>query len=154
MVVDSWGSGSIWRRFPGVFGFRATRHRRRIAHYRTTTSTSGEGAKMKTLFAMRRANGDWFALYEQGHLRVPIFRSTRDAMVARRRDTGMECFRPVALDQTALQNLTTTSEGQATFWLVADPLRNLNRSLALDRNEFEQFLTNLDEPPCGTGARR
>jgi hypothetical protein len=103
---------------------------------------------MKTLFAMRRANGDWFALDDHGSFRVPIFRTTRDAMVARRRDAGMECFRPVVLDEAAVQNLTSTSEGKATFWLVADPLRNLNRSLRLDRKEFEQFLKNPEEHPA------
>ena len=108
---------------------------------------------MKTMFAMRRANGDWYALDDHGSLRVPIFRSTRDAMVARRRDGGMECFRPVALDDAALKNLTTTSEGTAIFWLVADPLRNLNRSLPLNQKEFEQFLRYPEEQPP-TGASK
>lgn len=100
---------------------------------------------MKVLFAMRRANGDWFALDDAGSSRVPVFRSTRDAMVARRRDSGMECFRPVALDEAAFKNLTTTDEGKATYWLVGDPLRNLNRSLLLNRKEFEKFIRTPDE---------
>jgi hypothetical protein len=100
---------------------------------------------MKTLFAMRRANGDWFALDDEGGSRVPVFRSTRDAMVARRRDAGMECFRPVVLDESAFKNLTTTDEGKATFWLVGDPLRNLNRSVRLNRKEFEKFIRSPEE---------
>jgi hypothetical protein len=96
------------------------------------------------LFAMRRANGDWFALDDRGSFRVPIFHSSGAAMVARSRDTGMECFTPVVLDQAALENLTTTDEGKACFWLVADPLMKLSRGRPFDRRQLEQFMTNGD----------
>jgi hypothetical protein len=97
---------------------------------------------MNKLFAMRRANGDWFALDDEGLFRVPVFRSSAAALVARSRDAGMECFRPVMLDAAALENLTTTDEGKACFWLVNDPSMNLSRSRALDRNGLEQFMRN------------
>jgi hypothetical protein len=97
---------------------------------------------MKNLFAMRRANGDWFALDDRGAFRVPVFHSSGDAMVARSRDTGMECFKPVALDAAALTNLTTTDESKACFWLIADPLQKLSRGRALDRVELAQFMSN------------
>jgi hypothetical protein len=97
---------------------------------------------MKTLFAMRRANGDWFALDDQGNFRVPLFYTSAEAMLARSRDTGMECFRPVVLDAAAFKNLTTTDQGKAAFWLVADPLMKLSHGRALDRQQLEQFMTN------------
>ena len=97
---------------------------------------------MKNLFAMRRANGDWFALDDQGSFRVPVFQSSGEAMLARSRETGMECFRPVVLDAAALKNLTTTDEGKACFWLVADPLMKLSRSRPLDRKQLEQLMRN------------
>jgi hypothetical protein len=97
---------------------------------------------MNTLFAMRRANGDWFALDDEGLFRVPVFRSSGAAMVARSRDFGMECFRPVAIDEAAFRNLTTTDEGKACFWLVDDPLMNLSRGHSLDRQGLEQFMRN------------
>src|SRR5688572_9870828 len=103
---------------------------------------------MKTLFAMRRANGDWFALDDQGSFRVPVFHSSAAAMVARSRETGMECFRPVVLDASAFLNLTTTDQGKACFWLVADPLVKLNRGRALDRAQLEQFMMNGAEKPA------
>ena len=109
---------------------------------------------MKTLFAMRRANGDWFALDDQGSFRVPVFRSGGEAMLARSRDTGMECFRPVVLDAAAFKNLTTTDEGKACFWLVADPLMKLSRGRPLDRNELEQFMRNGDGKPAKTGMAK
>ena len=102
---------------------------------------------MKVLFAMRRANGDWYALDDQGSFRVPVFRSTRDAMVARRRDAGMECFRPVALDEAAFKNLTRTEEGKATYWIVANPLRKMSHALRLDRKQFEQFIKTTESQP-------
>ena len=97
---------------------------------------------MKTLFAMRRANGDWFAVDDGGAFRVPLFQSSGDALLARSRETGMECFRPVMLDAPAFENLTTTDEGKACFWLVADPLRKLSRGRAFDRQQLSQFMVN------------
>ena len=97
---------------------------------------------MKTLFAMRRANGDWFALDDEGRYRVPVFESNGAAMIARSRDLGMLCFRPVPLDQEALDNLLTTEQGQACFWLVADPLRSLSYGKKLDQQQLETFIQN------------
>src|ERR1044071_9717868 len=102
---------------------------------------------MKTLFAMQRANGDWFSLDDRGAFRVPLFQSSGDAMLARARETGMECFKPVLLDARALKNLTTTDEGKACFWLIADPLRKLSRGRAFDRKELLSFLANRKGGP-------
>ena len=97
---------------------------------------------MSTLFAMQRANGDWFALDDKGRFRVPIFHNRGAAMVARSRETGMECFRPVLLDETTFKNLTTTDGGKACFWLVEDPLMKLNRGRALDIPELARVMRN------------
>ncbi len=99
---------------------------------------------MKTLVAMRRANGDWFALDDKGAFRVPIFRSAGDAMLARTQEPGMECFRPTVLDEAAFKNLTTTDEGKACFWLVEDPLRRLSLGRPLDHTELAQLIKNGD----------
>jgi len=97
---------------------------------------------MSNLFAMRRANGDWFALDDKGSFRVPVFHNSAAAMVARSRETGMECFRPVLLDGPAFKNLTTTDGGKACFWLVEDPLMKLNRGRALDHQELAGVMRN------------
>ena len=109
---------------------------------------------MTTLFAMRRANGDWFALDDHGGFRVPVFQSGGAAMIARSRDSGMECFRPVALDAVAFENLTSSDEGKARFWLIADPLMKLDRGRALDRQQLEQFMTNGDVKVATSGAAK
>ena len=97
---------------------------------------------MSNLFAMRRANGDWFALDDNGNFRVPVFHNSAAAMVARSRESGMECFRPVLLDEPAFKNLTTTDGGKACFWLVEDPLMELNRGRALDHQELAGVMRN------------
>ena len=103
---------------------------------------------MKSLFAMRRANGDWFSLDDQGAFRVPLFLSSGDAKLARSRETRMECFKPVLLDAPAFANLTTTDEGKACFWLVADPLRKLSRGRPFDRPQLERFIANGEDEPA------
>jgi hypothetical protein len=97
---------------------------------------------MTSLFAMRRANGDWFALDDNGNFRVPVFHNSAAAMVARSRETGMECFRPVLLDELAFKNLTTTDSGKASFWLIEDPLMKLNRGRALNHQELAGVMRN------------
>jgi len=97
---------------------------------------------MSSLFAMQRANGDWFALDDHGKFRVPVFHNSAAAMVARSRETGMECFKPVLLDELAFKNLTTTDEGKACFWLIEDPLMKLSRGRALDVPELGRLMRN------------
>jgi hypothetical protein len=101
---------------------------------------------MSSLFAMRRANGDWFALDDKGSFRVPVFHNSAAAMVARSRETGMECFRPVLLDESTFKNLTTTDGGKASFWLVEDPLMKLNRGRAMNHQELAGFMRNGNTP--------
>ena len=101
---------------------------------------------MSGMYAMQRANGDWFALDDHGRFRVPVFRSSSEAMLARSRDSGMECFRPVVLDEIAFKNLTTTDEGKACFWLVDDPLIKLSRGRPLDHAQLALFMRDGEEP--------
>ena len=97
---------------------------------------------MSSLFAMQRANGDWFALDDHGKFRVPVFHNSAAAMVARSRETGMECFKPVLLDELTFKNLTTTDDGKACFWLIEDPLMKLSRGRPLDSPELGQVMRN------------
>ena len=109
---------------------------------------------MNTLFAMRRANGDWFALDDHGRFRVPVFHSIGEAMIARSRDTGMECFVPAVLDVPAFKNLTTTDEGKACFWLVENPLMKLSRGRPLDHQQLERFIQKGELQPANGGASK
>lgn len=89
---------------------------------------------------MRRANGDWFALDDNGGFRVPVFYSSSAAMAARMQDTGMECFRPVIIDAAAFTDLSTTDGGKGSFWLISDPLLKLSKGRSLDKHQLEALL--------------
>ena len=98
---------------------------------------------MKTFYAMRRANGDWFAVADNGNLRVPIFKSSGEAMIARSRDSGMECFRPVIFDARALEELRRTDGNTASFLMITDPSRHLKHGLRLGFTELAPLMVDL-----------
>jgi len=106
--------------------------------------------ELSFFYAMERANGDWFALDSHGAFRVPVFHSSNDAMVARSRDSGMECFRPTVIDEQALKGLAAPDGSPAGFWLVTDPLRKLKRGQLLDVEQLMLLIrTNSNEPKSG-----
>lgn len=92
---------------------------------------------MDSLYAMRRANGDWFALDDHGRFRVPVFSSQWDGMLARVSHWGMRLFKPVALDGRALKELAPADgAGVTDFWLVDNPFTSLKRGRAIDRAQL------------------
>ncbi len=92
---------------------------------------------MSTLYAMRRANGDWFAFDDGGRFRVPVFSSQRGGMLARVSHWGMQLFKPVALDGRALGELVPAGgAGETDFWLVDDPFTSLSRGRLIDRAQL------------------
>jgi hypothetical protein len=83
---------------------------------------------MSDIYVMQRANGDVFALDDHGRFRVPLFNSRSDAIRARLRNFGMLLFKPVQLDDVLLKQLVPVGgAAEVDFWLVNDPLINLNR---------------------------
>ena len=73
---------------------------------------------MTNIYAMRRANGDWFAFDDHGRFLVPIFHTSGDAMIARARNTDMLLFKPVALDAHLLKQLVPVGGGDVDFRMV------------------------------------
>jgi hypothetical protein len=100
---------------------------------------------MNDIYAMRRANGDWFVMKDQGRVRVPLFHSSHDAMMARLRNFGMLLFQPVALDDRLLSDIAPVGEGNVDFCLVGDPFASLKRSPRLERSELA-LLMNSPRP--------
>lgn len=89
------------------------------------------------MYAMRRANGDWFAVEDGGHLRVPVFRSSSAAAEARGRNWGMQLFKPVPLDERALAELTRDGgDCLVSFWLVQNPSVRLSREQPLEYSQL------------------
>ena len=99
---------------------------------------------MSEIYAMRRANGDWFALDGHGRLRVPLFHTSQDAMMARLRNFGMLLFEPVALDAQLLKEVALAGTGSdVDFCIVNDPFASLTRGSHL---ALAQVVSLLNSP--------
>jgi hypothetical protein len=97
---------------------------------------------MNTLFAMQRANGDWFALDDRGRFRVPLFHSQQSGLMARVNHWGMRLFKPVALDGGALAELVPADgAGETDFWLVEDPFTSLSRGRLIERAQLSLLVS-------------
>ncbi len=101
---------------------------------------------MNSMYAMQRANGDWFAFDDHGRLRVPVFRSRSEARQAHARNWGMLLFEPMVLDKGALKDLSQTgAQGVASFWLVDNPSINLNRGRPLEHAQLVLLMENAQQ---------
>jgi hypothetical protein len=99
-------------------------------------SARREVDEVSKLWAMQRANGDWFALDDRGAFRVPVFHSNTDAMQARAFNVEMLVFHPVTLDETALKDLGRVNGSPSHFWLVDQATVNLKRGQRLEHAQL------------------
>lgn len=97
---------------------------------------------MNDIYAMRRANGDWFTLEDHGRTRVPLFHSSHDAVMARVRNFGMLLFKPVALDAQLLKEIAPAGESEVDFCMVNDPFASLKRSSRMKHSELAVLMDN------------
>lgn len=106
---------------------------------------------MSAIYAMQRANGDWFALGFREGFRVPVFSSNREAMQARSFNVEMLVFKPVLVDERALKDLAPI-EGQrpAHFWLVNDSCVNMKRGVALQHTELAGLVRGENAETVGS----
>lgn len=105
---------------------------------------------MSDIFAMQRANGDWFALDHHGRLCVPLFHSTQDAMTARLRNFGLLVFKPVLLNARFLKEIVRLpGEDEVDFCLVDDPFASLNRGSHMRRTQLALLIRRPDEHDLG-----
>jgi hypothetical protein len=96
---------------------------------------------MSDIYAMRRANGDWFAFEGRGRFSVPLFHSSRDAVMASLRNSGMLLFRPVALDAHLLKEMVPAGgSGYVDFCMVKDPLVSLRRGKPVGQEDLVLLL--------------
>jgi hypothetical protein len=101
---------------------------------------------MGDLFAMQRANGDWFAVTYNGRLRVPLFHSIHDAMMARLRNFGLLLFSPMVLDARFLKEIVPLSdEDQVDFCMVENPFTSLECANTVGRTELALLILPSDE---------
>jgi len=96
---------------------------------------------MSDIFAMQRANGDWFALDHHGRLRVPLFHSSQGAMIARLRNFGLLVFKPVLLNARFLKEIAPLpGEDEVDFSMVDDPFASLNSGSIVGRRELARLI--------------
>ena len=96
---------------------------------------------MNPMYAMQRANGDWFAIERGEGFRIPIFSSSREAMQARAYNVEMLVFKPVLLDESKLKDLAPAASQRPThFWLVDERCVNMKRGVALQHTELAGLL--------------
>jgi len=99
---------------------------------------------MGTLYAMQRANGDWFAEQRREGLRMPVFSSNTEAMQARAFNVEMLVFRPVVLDEQALKELVSEEgDNGASFWLVKNGSTNMKRGEFLNFAELARAVRGV-----------
>lgn len=98
---------------------------------------------MSDIYVMQRANGDVFALGDHGRFRVPLFNSRSDGLQARLRNFGMLLFKPVQLDAGLLKEVVPVGgAAEVDFWLVSDPLINLNRGRLVQPEQLALLMGN------------
>ena len=99
---------------------------------------------MNSIYAMQRANGDWFALEDGASFRVPIFSGGGEAMQARAFNVEMLVFKPVFLDENALKDLAPRNgDRPAYFWLVENGSTNMKRGVALKHEQLTPLVRGV-----------
>ena len=102
---------------------------------------------MSNIYVMQRANGDIFSFDHQGRFRVPLFRSSREAMTARSRNVEMLLFKPVTLDVGLLSELVPAGGGtNVDLWLVKDPF-SLKRGNLVEHARLALLIGSPNEAP-------
>jgi hypothetical protein len=100
---------------------------------------------VSAIYAMQRANGDWFALGYREGFRVPVFSSNSEAMKVRAFNVEMLVFKPVLLDERALKDLEPTEgERPSYFWLVEKASTSMKRGVALSHLELAELSRESD----------
>jgi hypothetical protein len=97
------------------------------------------------IYAMRHANGDWFALEDNGRLRIPVFHSSHDAFMARLRTVEMLLFSPIALD-AGLLNEIVDGRSEVDFCMVNNPFASLRGGSPLRHAQLASLISSGDPP--------
>ena len=100
---------------------------------------------MPDIFAMRRANGDWFALEDDGKRCLPVFHSSHDAFMARLRTAEMLLFSPIALDAQLLDEIVD-GRGEVNFCMVNNPFASLRGGSPLTHAQLASLLSSAAPP--------
>jgi hypothetical protein len=96
------------------------------------------------MYAMQRANGDWFVHEINGRLSLLLFHTVHDALMSRLRNFAMLVFKPVRLDSSLLSQLISEGGGKDfDFCMLEDPFVRLEHGQMVRSGK----LLNLTNPP-------
>jgi hypothetical protein len=94
---------------------------------------------------MRRADGDWFTIEDDGRLLIPVFHSSHDALMARLRTTEMLLFSPTALD-VQLFNDIVNGPSKVDFCMVENPFASLKLGRTLPHAQVMSLISTTPAP--------
>lgn len=98
---------------------------------------------MGDIYALRRANGDWFASEVNGRFQLPLFRTVQHAFMSRLRNLGMRLFQPVTFNARMLEHLDSTSGTEnVDFYMIDDPFQSLKRGQLLARGQLDRLMSD------------
>jgi hypothetical protein len=97
------------------------------------------------VYAMQRANGDWFALDDHGRSRVPLFSDQREAMQARSYNSELLVFKPVLLNESSVGTLAPGNGEMVDFWFVEKESTNMKRGRLMNHAELARLVANSDQ---------
>ena len=98
-----------------------------------------------SLYGMKRANGDWFAIKEAMRFRVPLFSSMSEAAHVRAFNVEMLVFSPTIFDEQALKQVGQVENDRPVyFWLVEKASRTMRRGIELQHEDMAVILSGAD----------
>jgi hypothetical protein len=96
---------------------------------------------MTEIYAMQRANGDWFSEEVEGRQHVPLFHSVHDALMSRLRNFGMLLFKPVTIDARLLKQFEAKSgRDSVDFCIIDDPFLSLKHGNLIKRSHLTELM--------------
>lgn len=98
------------------------------------------------IYAMQRANGDWFAFDSHGHMRVPVFHDVRTASMSRLRNFEMLLFFPKLVNGRILDEMVDVSGGsEIDFVMVNDATVGLNGGIPMQHSQLSLLVRSAHE---------
>ena len=105
-----------------------------------------------SLYGMKRANGDWFAIKEPLRFRVPLFSSMSEAADVRAFNVEMLVFSPTIFDENALKQVGQLEDDRPVyFWLVEKASRTMRHGIAVQHEEMNLILSGAEAAPGTEG---
>ena len=96
---------------------------------------------MREIYAMQRANGDYFSEDIKGRQQVPLFHSVHAALMSRLRNFGMLLFKPVTFDARLLKQFELKSGGaNVDFCIIEDPFLSLQHGHLIKRSQLSELM--------------